>query len=106
MKRKKTLLLMVAMIFCLAGCGKTNLSGKYSTGDEKYSVSFTDNSDECTWYQDGMFFDGTYVKTEEGYQLEISGDGFYSNTVFSAEVDGDALIITGGTVDKLRFTKQ
>ena len=105
MKQKLAFLLMITMMFYLVGCGKSSLSGKYLSEEKKYSVSFTSDS-ECTWYQDGMFFDGTYKKTDSGYQLEIAGDGFYSNTVFNAEVDGDDLIISGGIVDQLRFTKE
>lgn len=104
-KKVMILLLVVLAIICLSWCGKSKLSGTYSSEDAIYSINFTSN-EECTWYQDGKFFYGTYEKIENGYQIEIMGDGLYSNTVFRAELDEDDLIITGGVVDQLRFIKE
>lgn len=105
MQKKVMILLMVVLMMCLSGCGKSKLSGSYSSDDGIYSISFSSNS-ECTWYQDGKFFNGTYEKTDNGYQLEIEGEGFYSNTVFTVEIDEDDLLITGGVIEKLRFKKE
>ncbi|MDE6846908.1 MAG: hypothetical protein K2J99_14260 [Lachnospiraceae bacterium] len=107
MKKQKMVVIIALLMLgiVLTGCGKSKVSGTYSSEDDTYSISFTSN-EECTWYQDGKFFNGTYEKIENGYQLEIMGDGFYSNTVFTAEMDGDDLVITGGVVDKLRFIKE
>lgn len=105
MQKKIMILLLAIMMVFLSGCGKSKLSGTYSSEDAIYSINFTSN-EECTWYQDGKFFNGTYEKIENGYQLEITGDGLYSNTVFMAELDGDDLVITGGVVDQLRFIKE
>lgn len=100
-----TILTVLCVLTFLAGCGKNGLSGEYSDEEGTYSISFTSDS-ECTWYQDGKFFNGTYRKTDSGYQLEIEGNGLYSNTVFNVEADGDDLIITGGVVDGLKFIKE
>jgi hypothetical protein len=81
------------------------ISGMYESDSGVYSVKFT-NSTECIWYQDGMFFNGTYNKTNDIYQLEIFGNGFYPNTVFNAKIDGKDLIITGGIVYGERFIKK
>jgi len=89
----------------LTGCGGNGLSGKYESESGTYSVEFK-KSGECTWYQGGKFFEGTYSKNDNGYKLEIKGGGFYSNTVFEAEKDGKDLIITGGVVKGERFVKK
>lgn len=95
------MILILSVLF--VGCG--GLSGTYTSENGKYSVEFTSGS-ECTWYQDGSFFNGTYEKTDDGYRLEIEGNGFYFNTIFDAEKDGSDLIITGGAVDGQRFVKE
>lgn len=106
MSKKISSMICVIMVLCIlfTGCG-SGLSGTYTSENGKYSVEFTSGS-ECTWYQDGSFFNGTYEKTDDGYRLEIEGSGFYSNTIFDAEKDGSDLIITGGTVDGQRFVKE
>lgn len=104
MRRKVLFVTLVMLIVLLTGCGNRKLSGKYSSEDGVYSVEFLSDS-ECTWYQDDSFFNGTYKNSDNSYQLEIIGDGFYSNTVFTAEIDGEDLIITGGNVNQVRFIK-
>lgn len=104
MREKIVVVSLIMLIFVLVGCGSKKISGTYSSEDGQYSIDFLSDS-ECRWYQDGSFFDGTYKNIDNGYQLEMVGEGFYSNTVFTAEIDGDDLIITGGIIDQVRFIK-
>lgn len=71
-----------------------------------YEIKFESDGD-CTWYQDGQFFEGSYYwdKDDEVYYLDIKGSGFYSNTTFEAEPDGKDLIVTGGVVKGEVFSK-
>lgn len=103
--RKYVLLAVVILSILCVGCGAKGLSGKYTSEDGNYSVDFSSDT-ECTWYQDDLFFNGTYKVIDDGYQLEIVGDGFYTNTVFTAQKDGKDLIITGGNVESIRFIKE
>ena len=105
MKRYIALFLVVALCCSLCACGGSNLSGKYVSESGKYTVEFTKDG-MCTWYQDGAFFNGTYQKVDDGWQLNINGGGFYSNTVFFAEGNSQKLVITGGVVSGETFTKQ
>ena len=106
MKRAITLILVTLMVvFCLTGCGN-KLSGTYKSENGLYSIEFKSNG-ECTWYQDGSFFEGTYKVKDDSFQLDIQGNGFYSNTVFTAvEDDKNTLIINGGIVNAEKFIKQ
>ena len=103
-KKGKVIVALIMLLVVLAGCG-SKMSGTYASEDGQYSIEFSSDS-ECTWYQDGSFFNGTYKKTDNGYQLEMIGEGLYSNTVFTVEMDGEDLIISGGTVDQMRFVKK
>jgi hypothetical protein len=96
-------IMLAVLLLALAGCG--GLSGTYESESGAYSIEFKGSS-ECTWYQDGSFFDGTYEKTDDGYRLEIVGGGLYTNTVFDAVEDQGDLIISGGSVDGERFIKK
>lgn len=101
------LLMLSLSCMALTGCGGTKmLSGRYKSESGRYEIKFKTNGD-CTWYQDGTFFEGTYSwdNDEELYVLEIVGSGFYSSTVFEAEPYNDALIVTGGMVRGELFTK-
>lgn len=102
---KKKYLCVMFLVLGLYGCSGNSLDGSYVSEDGTYQINFN-NDGSCTWYQDGKFFDGTYDKTDEGWQLEIKGDGFYSNTVFSASEEESDLIISGGVVHNDRFIKQ
>ncbi|MBD5504235.1 MAG: hypothetical protein HDR09_11025 [Lachnospiraceae bacterium] len=103
--KRKYLCVMLIIMLGLCGCSSNSLDGSYASEDGTYQIKFNDDG-SCTWYQDGTFFNGTYDKTDDGWQLEITGNGLYSNTVFSAsEEDGD-LIISGGVVNNGRFVKQ
>lgn len=107
---KKIIAFVLVIVLCLTLCacaedaGNT-LNGKYVSESGKYTIEFERNG-SCTWYQDGSFFNGTYQQTENGWQLNIEGNGLYSNTVFQAEGDGKTLVITGGVVYGETFTKQ
>ena len=100
----KTIFLLSFVPILMTGC-TGGLSGTYNSEHGEYTVKFT-SSTQCTWYQDDTFFNGTYEKTQNGYQLEIIGSAIYSNTVFIATKDGKDLIITGGVVEGERFVKQ
>lgn len=106
-KINKLIAIMVLSLVLLTGCGSKNavVGNTYESEDKLYKVEFKEDS-KCTWYQDGTFFDGTYKKTDEGYSLNIVGNGLYSNTVFEAEVDGKELIISGGTLSDVKFSKE
>lgn len=100
-------LLIVVTILCFifAGCGH-RLNGEYTSESGYYSVRFSSNGD-CTWYQDGSFFEGEYYwdSSDNCYYLEIQGNGFYSNTRFTARENGNGLIINGGTVHNEAFKR-
>jgi len=89
-----------------------DLSGIYESESGIYSVEFK-SSTKCTWYQNDLSFEGTYKKTNKGYELKIRADGkktnngsSYLDTVFNAIKDGEDLIITGGVVYGERFVKK
>ena len=84
---------------------ENELLGIWVSESGVYSIEFK-KSNECTWYQSSYFFNGTYEKTTNGYQLKIMGGGMAANTVFNAITRGNALIITGGIVYGERFTKK
>lgn len=100
-----SVLLIALLCLTLAGCGHT-LSGKYKARGGRYEVKFEKNG-ECTWYQDGTFFEGTYEwdENKKAYILEIEGNGFYLSTVFEAKPLNDTLMIKGGVVDD-QFVKE
>lgn len=96
--------IMILSIVLLTGCN--TVGGKtYESEDNLYKVEFQKDS-KCTWYQDGIFFDGTYNKTDDGYSLNIVGKNLYSDTNFEAEVDEKKLIISGGTLSEVKFLKK
>jgi len=94
---------MILAIYSITGCSN-GLSGTYQSENGFFYVKFT-SSTECIWYQDGSFFEGTYKKTNNGYQLYIKGSGLYTNTLFNVITDKKDLIITGGIVHRERFVK-
>lgn len=96
------LILAICLVFC--SCGGNSLIGTYESESGRYSVDFKPNG-TCTWYQSGKFFDGTYQKTDFGWKLNIGGDGYYSNTVFTAKIEGKKLVISGGYLDREIFYK-
>ncbi|MCD8361530.1 MAG: hypothetical protein LUC98_01005 [Lachnospiraceae bacterium] len=96
--------LVIAIVAVILSRG-SGLSGTYTSESGYYSVSF-DSKDECTWYQSGLSFEGSYEKSDDGYRLEIGGGGWYADTVFDAVVDDGDLIVTGGVVYGERFVKQ
>ncbi len=107
--QKKSIGICLALIILctfLVGCNFNSLHGQYTSESGQYSVKFNSN-EECTWYQDGTFFEGTYYwdGNDGCYYLEILGNGFYQNTRFSATKDQGDLIINGGTVCNERFSK-
>ncbi|MBD5491692.1 MAG: hypothetical protein HDR16_06145 [Lachnospiraceae bacterium] len=103
--KMKNLSAVLILMLCLCGCSGNSLNGSYVSEDGRYEIKFNDDG-ICTWYQDGAFFNGTYDKTDDGWQLEITGNGLYSNTVFNAIEDDGNLIISGGVVDNGCFIKQ
>lgn len=105
MKKIIALSLVLVICFSLSACDNSALNGVYVSESGKYSIDFKGDG-ICTWYQDGAFFNGTYEKTEKGWQLNIAGSGFYGNTVFNAEGDSKSFIVTGGVVLGEVFTKQ
>ena len=105
MKRYLGLFLVFMLCLTLCACSENSLSGKYVSDPAYITVEFKRDG-SCTWYEDNTLFNGTYQKVDGGWQLNIIGDGFYDNTVFRAEGNGKALVITGGTVYRLTFTKK
>lgn len=105
MKKTISLVLIISIALLFCSCFSDSLNGTYTSESGLYSIEFNKDG-SCTWYQDGMFFDGTYEKTEAGWQLDITGSGFYPNTVFQAVEDGNDLVITGGIVNGETFVKE
>lgn len=112
-------ILLIALVISLALNANT-LSGRYEY--DQYAVSFQ-RSGKCTWYQDGLSFQGTY-QWENGYWvMQIQGQGFYGTTEFivsreriehreegvggwGAKVTsttGKGLVITGGLLNDAVF---
>lgn len=105
MKRAVAVCLIVVLCCSLLACS-SGLSGEYISESGKYQIKFEPDG-SCTWYQSGMFFNGTYEKTEDGWMLEIMGGGRYSNTTFNVvKVESDMLIVNGGVVYDELFYKQ
>jgi len=104
MKRFVALFLLGVMLAGLCACG-SKLSGTYENSSRSCSIEF-EKDGSCVWYQYGTFFYGTYKKTNDGYQLNINGNGFYGNTVFYADLDGDVITISGGDVLDRTFYKK
>lgn len=71
-----------------------------------YAIEFS-TSGTCTWYQNGYSFDGTYYwsNQENCYYLNMREKGIYANTTFKAEPTSEGLIVSGGTVNHYKFTK-
>lgn len=105
MKKLTTFITILSLSLLLCACGASSLTGTYTSESGRYDIEF-EKDGMCTWYQDGMFFEGSYEKLENGWQLNISGEGLYSNTTFYAEESGSDLIITGGIVEGELFYKQ
>ncbi len=106
MKKIIVLILVFAMLLSFVACSANTLNGKYTSTSGRYSIDF-DRDGTCTWYQSGTFFKGTYEKIDNGWQLNIGGDGgFYYNTVFVAIPQNGNLIVTGGIVDGETFIKE
>ena len=123
MKKVTTLLLVIVFLISLTACTQienplenkeetkaSTLSGRYASSGNKYSVEFREDG-TCTWYQPIMgamtFFEGTYQKIDDYYELRIKGDGlFVPNTVFIARPANGGLIITGGEIKNLQFNKK
>ncbi len=103
---KKIIALLIAFVLCftLCSCG-SKLNGTYTSESGRFTIEFKTNG-TCTWYQDGLYFYGTYDTTDEGWQLKIDGSGIYPNTVFTAKKDGKNLIVDGGIVYGQTFVKQ
>lgn len=103
---KKFIITLLVLVICLSfcSCAGNSLKGTYESESGRYSVDFESNG-TCTWYQSGKFFNGTYQKTDLGWKLNIGGDGYYSNTVFTAKFDGKNLVISGGYLNEEVFYK-
>jgi TolB-like protein len=72
----------------------------------RFTVKFL-NMTECTWLQDGYSFNGTYKKIDDiSYRLEMKGHSGYTDTIFTAKIEGNNLRITGGIVNGELFIKQ
>ena len=100
----------IMICLCVSCAAKNEVQGKYVSESGKYTLEMKDEN-VCVWYQEiagkETFFEGTYEKDGEIYNLLIRGDGFFvSNTSFTAEPTDDGLIITGGVVDGELFLKQ
>ena len=103
--KKKIIVFFLAVVLCLTLCScGSKLNGTYVSESGRFTIEFkTDGT--CTWYQDGLYFHGTYDKTDEGWQLKIEGSGIYPNTMFTAVKDGKNLIVDGGIVNHKTFIK-
>lgn len=98
------IMLLVAGLFGDELKGLGMLSGAYKSESKQYSVVF-DRDGTCLWYQDGLFFNGTYEKDHGGWTLRISGNLIYDSTVFFAQKVNGNLVIDGGSVDEEIFEK-
>ena len=105
MKKYFAMLLVIVLCISLCACSAGGLSGTYVNESGEYTVEF-EKDGSCTWYQDDNFFVGTYEKLDTAWKLKIAGQGFYQNTIFTAEKQGKDLLITGGTVYGELFVKQ
>lgn len=72
-------ILLIALVISLALNANT-LSGRYEY--DQYAVSFQ-RSGKCTWYQDGLSFQGNYQWKNGHWAMQIQGQGFYGTTEFT-----------------------
>lgn len=108
-------ILLIALVIALALNANT-LSGRYEY--DQYAVSFQ-RSGKCTWYQDGLSFQGTYRWENGHWAMQIQGQGFYGTTEFTVSRTtyqsylpayglvvrtGENLVITGGVLNDAVFT--
>lgn len=106
--------LLIVLIFSLSLNANT-LSGRYEY--DQYAVSFQ-RSGKCTWYQDGLSFQGTYQWENGHWAMQIQGQGFYGTTEFTVSRTtyqsylpefgpvartGEDLAITGGVLNDAVF---
>lgn len=97
---------ILLLLLFMKSCGN-KLSGKYTSESGVYSIEIFSNG-TCTWYQDGLRFNGKYYWDSQWdrYCLEISGSGSYADTTFTAVyLDCGDLIVNGGKVNYEYFTK-
>ncbi len=120
--RKRTCLKKIAVLFCitvlmLAGCGKKGLSaedivGTWTYFDETgngFDVTYTFNSDGTisTSMAGVSVSDGTYTVAGDSINYTLTGrNGKSDSGSWSAELDGDNLILTSSTGIVRTYEKQ
>ncbi len=100
-----TVTLIAAAIILGFFLSNNRLYGYYLSENGKYSLSINKDG-SCSWYQDGIRFDGNYEKDDQNLTLYLEGRSHYSNTTFSAAIGKRTLRVNGGTVDNELFAKQ
>jgi hypothetical protein len=98
--KEKIKIVFVLVTIMFISCG--NFPSMYENRGR--AIEFISSS-KCVWYEGNTFLNGTYKKIKNGYEIKIEGQGFYQNTIFIATKYEKDLIITGGVLNKRRFTK-
>lgn len=93
----------VLVLVLLFGCG-AGLSGTYTSDSVNITLKFT-GSNEYTWHELGMVFNGSYEKTDDGLLFTTQGSGIYPTQEFVGYMDGDDLILTVYRAER-RFVKE
>lgn len=78
--------------------GQTEAESPYYRSESGVYSFCMEPDGRCYWYQNGLRFAGSYETTTDGFRLRMLGSSHYSDTVFSALREGNALRVNGGTV--------
>ena len=104
MKRIIAVILFVLLLVSLTGCGKGSmLEGTYISESGETELTFTKDG-TCTMTEGGLYVDGTYSKTDSGWQLNLKMLGFISTT-YQLTKSGKDLILSDGNQSEV-FTKK
>lgn len=72
---KKIVLVLSVLVFALSLCAcseKESLSGTYESESGVYQVVFSEDG-TCTWTDNGVSYEGTYVQEEDYWKLYFDG---------------------------------
>jgi len=95
----------IIVIGIIIAFNSNRLSGTYESTCGRFTVNFI-NSREFTWQQSGTLLRGSYQAQGDSFILTVHGQGWYLSTNYTARVDGNDLIISGGNLRNVRFTRQ
>jgi len=95
----------IVVIGIIIALNSNGLSGTYESACGRYTVNFI-NSRELTWEQSGTLLRGSYQSQGDSFILTVQGQGWYMTTSYTVRREGNDLIIHGGNLRNVRFTRQ